>query len=195
MVGFLDQDNQLSAVYERENSMRNCFLWLGVVALMVSSLGCGAETEDVNPVTGKVTVDGQPLDGARIRLEAATGGASRVYAADTKADGTFDIEAVYSTETKKGAPVGKYKVLIGKFEKDTSGVENHDPDADEAMELEMVEQQTEGGPDVTEAASAKTQINEKFNNSSTTPLTLEVKAGENNFTIDLQDKAGTGTVK
>ena len=58
----------------------------------------------------------------------------------------------------------------------------------------MVEQQTEDGPDVTELAAAKTQINEKFNNSSTTPLTLEVKAGENSFTIDLKSD-GTGTVK
>ena len=194
MVGFLDQDSQLSAVYERENSMRNCFLWLGVVAFVVSSLGCGAKTEDVNPVTGKITYDGKPLADARIRLEAAAGGASRVYACDSKADGTFEIEAVYSTETKQGAPVGKYKVLVGKFEKDTSQAENFDPDADEAMELEMVEQQTEDGPDVTELAAAKTQINEKFNNSSTTPLTLEVKAGENSFTIDL-NKDGTGTVK
>jgi len=174
--------------------MRNCFLWLGVVAFVVSSLGCGAKTEDVNPVTGKITYDGKPLADARIRLEAAAGGASRVYACDSKADGTFEIEAVFSTETKKGAPLGKYKVLVGKFEKDTSQAENFDPDADEAMELEMVEQQTEDGPDVTELAAAKTQINEKFNNSSTTPLTLEVKAGENSFTIDL-NKDGTGTVK
>ena len=174
--------------------MRNCFLWLGVMALVVSSLGCGAETEDTNPVTGKITYDGKPLADARIRLEAAAGGASRVYACDSKADGTFVIEAVFSAETKQGAPVGKYKVLVGKFEKDTSQAENFDPDADEAMELEMVEQQTEDGPDVTELASAKTQIHEKFNNSSTTPLTLEVVAGENVFTIDLKSD-GTGTVK
>ena len=175
--------------------MRNCFLWLGVVALMVSSLGCGGETEDTNPVTGKITVDGKPLGGARIRLEAAAGGASRVYAADTKEDGTFEIEAVYSTETKKGAPVGKYKVLIGKFEKDTSGADETDPDADETAELELVEKQTEGGEDVVEEAAAKSQINVNFNNSSTTPLEVDIEAGENNLTIELQDKAGTGTVK
>ena len=58
----------------------------------------------------------------------------------------------------------------------------------------MVEQMEEGGADPTESMSSKTQINEKFNNSSTTPLTLEVVAGENTFTIDLK-KDGTGTVK
>ena len=184
---------QLAVVYERENSMRNSFLWLGVVALMVSSLGCGADTEDVNPVTGTITYDGKPLADARIRLQATDMGASRVYACDSAADGTFNIEAVYAEGSKLGAPVGKYKVLVGKFEK-TDAPETSDPDADEAMELEMVEQMEEGGADPTDSMSAKTQINEKFNNSSTTPLMLEVVAGENTFTIDLK-KDGTGTVK
>ena len=184
---------QLAVVYERENSMRNSFLWLGVVAFMVSSLGCGAKSEDVNPVTGKITYDGKPLADARIRLEATNAGASRVYACDSTADGSFTIEAVYAEETKQGAPVGKYKVLVGKFEK-TAAPETSDPDADEAMELEMVEQMQEGDEDPTAAMSSKTQINEKFNNSSTTPLVLEVVAGENTFTIDLKAD-GTGTVK
>ena len=147
----------------------------------------------MNPVNGKITYDGKPLAGARIRLE-ATDGASRVYACDSKADGTFEIEAVYATETKKGAPVGKYKVLVGKFEKDTSAATETDPDADEAAELELIEQQTESGEDVVEAVSVKNQIHEKFNYSSTTPLTVEVKAGVNNITIDLKSD-GTGTVK
>ena len=184
---------QLAVVYERENAMRNSFLWLGAVALMVSSLGCGAESEDVNPVSGKITYDGKPLADARIRLQATDAGASRVYACDSAADGTFNIEAVYAEETKMGAPVGKYKVMVGKFEK-TAAPETSDPDADEAAELEMVEQMQEGGADPTEGMQSKTQINAKFNNPSTTPLTLEVKAGENTFTLDLKAD-GTGTVK
>ena len=183
---------QLAVVYERENSMRNSFLWLGVVALMVSSLGCGAKSEDVNPITGKITYDGKPLADARIRLQATNAGASRVYACDSAADGSFAIEAVYADGTKEGAPVGDYKVLVGKFEK-TAAPETSDPDADEAMELEMVEGMQEGD-DPTESMSSKTQINEKFNNSSTTPLELTVVAGENTFTIDLKSD-GKGTVK
>ena len=149
--------------------------------------------EFVNPVNGKITYDGKPLAGARIRLE-ATDGASRVYACDSKADGTFEIEAVYATETKKGAPVGKYKVLVGKFEKDTSAATETDPNADEAAELELIEQQTESGEDVVEAVSVKNQIHEKFNYSSTTPLRVNVAPGVNNITIDLKSD-GTGTVK
>ena len=151
-------------------------------------------SKTIFPVTGMITYDGKPLGDARIRLVAAAGGASQVYACDSKADGTFEIEAVYSTETKKGAPLGKYKVLVGKFEKDSSGANDTDPDADEAAELELVEQQTEDGEDVVEAAAAKSQISGKFNNSSTTPLKLEVKQGKNSFRIDLKSD-GTGKVK
>ena len=150
--------------------------------------------EFVNPVNGKIIYDGKPLAGARIRLEATTPGASRVYACDSKADGTFEIEAVYATKTKKGAPVGKYRVLVGKFGNSPTGVENLNDDFNEAAELELIEQQLESGEDVIEAASVKNQIHEKFNNSSTTPLTVEVKAGGNNITIDLKSD-GTGTVK
>jgi len=185
VVGFLDQDCQLSAVYERENSMRNCFLWLGVMTLVVSSFGCGgADTEDTNPVTGKITYDGEALAGARIRLQ-GDAGVSRVYSYTTDADGKFDIEAHYSTEVKKGAPVGKYKVLIGKWEIDESAADTADPDA----EVEALEQLGDE-----EAAPPKSLINEKFNNPSATPLTLEVKAGENNFTIELKSD-GSGVVK
>jgi hypothetical protein len=150
--------------------------------------------EFVNPVNGKITYDGKPLAGARIRLEATTPGASRVYACDSKADGTFEIEAVYATKTKRGAPVGKYKVLVGKFGNSPTGVENLNDDFNEAAELELVEQQTESGENVVENIAGKTQINEKFNNSSTTPLRVNVATGVNNLTIDLKSD-GTGTVK
>ena len=83
--------------------------------------------------------------------------------------------------------------LLGVTEKgNTRGVDFDGEDSSASHEI--VEQQTEGGEDVVEAAAAKSQINEKFNNSSTTPLTVEVKAGENSITIDLKGD-GTGTVK
>ena len=183
---------QLSAVHERENSMRNCFLGLGVVALVVSSFGCAKTTEDVNPVTGKITYDGKPLAGARIRLEAIEGTASRVYSCDSNDDGTFEIEAAYSTATLKGAPVGTYKVLVGKFKKEDAP-DDYDPDKDD-LGLEAAEAETEDGENSAEGAQVKSDINDKFNMSSTTPLKLEVKKGENTFTIELKAD-GTGTVK
>ena len=43
------------------------------------------------PVTGVITYDGKPLADARIRLQMVSGVASRVYACDSKADGSFDV--------------------------------------------------------------------------------------------------------
>jgi hypothetical protein len=139
--------------------------------------------ELVNPVIGKIIYDGKPLTGARIRLQATTRGASRVYACDSKSDGTFEIEAVYATKTKKGAPVGKYKVLVGKFGNPA------DPAAGEAAELELVEQSI-----FVEDAASRSQINAKFNNSSTTPLRIDIIPGTNKITIDMKSD-GTGAIK
>ena len=145
--------------------------------------------ETIFPVTGKITYDGQPLADARIRLEAVAAG-SRVYACDTKDDGSFEIEAFYADATKLGAPLGEYKVLIGKFQRDEP--EEFEPALDD-LGLEQVEEQTEAGPAVLETP-ARSMVNEKFNYSSTTPLMLEVKEGKNSFRIDLKSN-GTGTVK
>ena len=172
-----------------EMDLKNCLLingrWYSMNKLKLEEL--------LNPAIGTIIYDGKPLTGARIRLE-ATRGAPRVYACDSKSDGTFEIEAVYATKTKKGAPVGKYKVLVGKFGNSPTGVENLNDDFNEAAELELVEQQTESGENVVENIAGKTQINEKFNNSSTTPLRVNVATGVNNLTIDLKSD-GTGTVK
>ena len=133
-----------------------------------------------------IIYDGKPLAGARIRLE-ATRGAPRVYACDSKSDGTFEIEAVYATKTKKGAPAGNYRILVGKFGNPP------DPAVGEAAELELVEQSTNEG-NIVEDAASRSQINAKFNNSSTTPLRIDIIPGANNVTIDMKSD-GTGAIK
>ena len=84
-------------------------------------------------------------------------------------------------------------MLVDKFKKEDAP-EDYDPGKDEANELKMVEHRTEGVPDVAAEATTKSEINEKFNNPSTTPLQVELKKGENSFTIELKSD-GTGSVK
>jgi hypothetical protein len=144
------------------------------------------------PVTGVITYDGKPLADARIRFQIASGVASRVYACDSKADGSFQMKADYSLEAKLGAPAGEYRVLVGKFKGDPLPVAG-DGDADEGAELAQIEAQAESNSNVLSAAPSRSHINEKFNNTSTTPLRLSVEAGDNSFAIDLKSD-GTGTV-
>ena len=143
-------------------------------------------SQTIFPVAGTITYDGKPLTGALIRLEATGRRASRVYACDSKPNGTFEIVAVYSTGVKSGAPIGKYKVLVGKWEKDET--DSDELGFEEALELELIEEESEVAP------APKSLILEKFSKPSLTPLKLEVKEGKNYFRIDLKSD-GTGTVK
>ncbi|HIA18866.1 MAG TPA: hypothetical protein EYN70_05510 [Planctomycetaceae bacterium] len=152
----------------------------------------GVSLGELFPVNGVITFDGKPLADARIRLQIVSGVASRVFACDSKADGSFAVEAAFSQENKFGAPAGEYHVLVGKFGGDPLPVAG-DGDADETAELAQIEAQAESTSNLVAATPARSRINEKFNNTSTTPLRLSVKAGGNSFAIDLKSD-GTGTV-
>lgn len=84
------------------------------------ALGCGQKEVSLAPVTGKVTVDGQPLTSGTVSLildvplgnEGAeeAGRATTIGLSGGKigSDGTYKIY----TGGKEGAPLGKYKVRI-----------------------------------------------------------------------------------
>jgi hypothetical protein len=88
-------------------------IWLAIVAVMVS--GCGS---DVAPVplyeaSGKVTVQGQPAEGAKVVFyptsSALQGPRMPIPAGTTDATGTFHLQ---SYEPKDGAPAGEFKVTV-----------------------------------------------------------------------------------
>jgi hypothetical protein len=100
------------------------------------ALGCGQKDVPLAPVSGKVTVDGQPLtsgsvslipdvplgnEGAQQASKRQTGGLS---GGTIGSDGTYKIY----TAGKEGAPLGKYKVRIiphvteGKDDKETPDI-------------------------------------------------------------------------
>src|SRR5262249_28461012 len=55
-------------------------------------------------VNGKVTLDGKPLDGARITFVPPGGDADKAPSAQTNADGTYEIKA--------GVPKGECVILV-----------------------------------------------------------------------------------
>jgi|1185.fasta_scaffold506110_1 hypothetical protein len=78
-------------------------LWLVVVAIVI---GCGRSIADVAPVTGRVTLDGQPLQFAILTFHPA-GKAS--------ASGGTDKDGRYTLLYKRGvmgAPIGLNRVTI-----------------------------------------------------------------------------------
>ena len=151
------------------NRSIGCFV---LVALLV---GCG-ETGDTNrpktvPVTGSVTYNGQPVEGATVTF--VTGGSGgRGALGTTDASGKFQLTTF---EAGDGAIPGSYKVTIAKTTGETAPMTQEDG---------VVVPPT-GGPPTTEV---KDELPLKYKDASTSGLTADVKeGGDNQFTFDLTD--------
>ena len=85
-------------------------LWLILLALPWWQ-GCSQELPDRYPVMGTLLVDGQPAEGAQIRLvrNDEFDDAPPVPYAITKADGSFVLSTFLFED---GAPVGEYQVTV-----------------------------------------------------------------------------------
>ena len=90
---------------------------LGVFGLLLIS-GCGRALDDIGRVSGRVTLDGQPLANATVIFSPTTPG--NQFVAVTDADGEYSL--LYSAKTR-GAEPGEHRVTISTFSKG-------DPDGD-----------------------------------------------------------------
>lgn len=85
-------------------------VWIGALGLVLS--GCGSETgEKLVPVTGKVTVGGTALPRGNVSFRPDKAGGNTNPAepyGEIGPDGTYTL----FTNKKKGAPPGKYLVMV-----------------------------------------------------------------------------------
>ena len=86
--------------------MSGKFAGLGILALaLLTSVGCGrGDQPELGRVTGKVTLDGKPLDGVIVNFQPETG---RAATAETDSEGNYDLVYIYGSN---GAKVGKNAV-------------------------------------------------------------------------------------
>ena len=88
------------------------------VGVMITIAGCGASNPDTTVVTGTVTYDGEPLEGAAVSLtpdtaSASTGAKSAIGVTD--AQGAFTLRTSFPDgEYKDGAVGGTYTVRVSK---------------------------------------------------------------------------------
>lgn len=146
---------------------------IGCLVLMLLFVGCG-ETVDVDrpetaPVTGSVTYNGQPVEGATVTFMAGASG-GRGAVGTTDASGKFQLTTF---EAGDGAIPGAYKVKIAK----TVG------GAPTAEGGEIMAPPT-GGPPTSEE---KDELPVKYKDESTSGLTADVKDGDNDFPFELTD--------
>jgi hypothetical protein len=98
--------------------------WLAFLAL-----GCG-DGRKVGTVSGKVTLDGQPLAGARINFQPEGEGLKSVNTGvgsygQTDANGEYSLTLI--DDSARGAIVGKHRVMIRKIT-GPAPAEGKDPD-------------------------------------------------------------------
>ncbi len=149
--------------------------------------GCGGEKypdglPKIYPVTVNVTQEGKPLEGATV-----------VFAADESSDSRWGVggctdaagKAIMSVNGKyKGCPAGKYKVVVSKSV--TESNQDKIPPAPDAVKDpkafgEWYHQYGEM-PIVNKVFSL---VEDKYSNSKTTPLSVEVtENGEKTFSLD-----------
>lgn len=135
--------------------------WVGVLFVFV--IGCGGDGPATYPVTGKITIKGQPAKDIRLTFspvdpkgEAATG----VVAAD----GTYTLST--GIQGKPGAMPGKYKVVIVA---DLSKVD-----------MSAAYSGAKGPPKPPESPAPK-----EYENAQTSPKEVEVQAQSNTIDIDI----------
>ena len=136
-------------------------------------LGCsGNKGPQTAPVMGKVTLNGQPLEGANVTFIAD--GAPRA------AIGTTDAQGVYRLTTFKsndGAVLGQHKVTVVMPVKNTAEMSAETPDA-------------AYGAAMAQAAKGVQQrgkeVPAKYANPATSGFSTEVKSGTNEYNIELQ---------
>lgn len=109
-----------------------------VFLFVVGSLGCGQTkpsfVDELVPVTGTVTFDGQPLADATV-IFISLQGESRQTSAVTDGDGKYSLMSANGFE---GAVPGDYDVLISKFVTEDGSVPPQDVAPMDVGAMEMI---------------------------------------------------------
>jgi len=121
------------------------------------------------PVLITVVQEGTPLADAQVSLVPADGAKSFFSGGTTDANGRVDI---HTYGTHKGAPVGKYKVVVTKetyenMEEYRNAIERGDEAAANRISVQVT-----------------THVEAQYEDAKTTPLELEIVKGTKNYTVD-----------
>ena len=154
-------------------------------SLLCVCAGCEEPGTPKVPVTGTVTFNGKPLDGAIVSFTPKTEGLPA--SATTDAEGKY----VLTTETNgDGAVIGEYAVTIAKYDRKAPVI----PEVTEEQESDETIDITEEYPpgydemDASEkaAAVAKNLLPRKYSDPNATPLVAQVKESSDDLVIDFE---------
>ena len=134
-----------------------------------------AGVEGVVPVSGTVTYQGKPVEGANV-IFAPEAPAARSASGTTEADGRFQLTTLQPDD---GALCGKYKVAISKVQVANAMTAEEMTSAEARKKFEK-----NGGPP---KLDVKSELPEDYQDAASSGLTAEVTdSGANDFTFDLK---------
>jgi len=169
--------------------LRRSLFFVFAMAVLVHGVGCGPSVKlKTVPVSGTVTYNGQPIEGATVVLVPAVDGSGRPAGGDSGPNGKFTLQtSVGGTQMAPGAIPGEYKVTVSKLAAAGGAKQIYDPNnpskppeltaPDEAKEKSKLEEM-----------KAKASLPEKYSDAATSGLTASIKdSGSNELTFDLKD--------
>lgn len=127
-----------------------------IISALVSTMGCLGSGSDHGHVTGVVTINGSPVEGATVTFSPEGGGRSAI--ATTQADGSYEL---HYTPGVKGAKRGSNAVRISTYSA---------PELDDDYSVVT--------PATPERFPPEYSLGEE--------MTVDVKSGDNTFDFDIQ---------
>ena len=147
-------------------------LGLMIGATLIYCCGCGGGPK-LHPVTGTVTMDGEPLAECTIMFT-PTDGAGTSAVAVTKDDGSFDVQTTSGAKIGTGMLAGNYSVTLSKMEQKWDG-KSYYPDS---VTLAPVK----------DFRAHQTLPVAYTSSAATPPFNENVGSGKNHFSFDLKSK-------
>jgi len=153
---------------------------LVIAPLVLSISGCGPELPATVPVSGSVTLDGAPVEGATVNFLSEVG--SFTASGKTDASGKYTLTTYIGANSAPGAVVGKHNVTIIKVE--TGSMQDQIGDPKEFMK-KMAE-----NPAITSDFKTKDLIPKKYSDPKTSGLApVQVtESGPNEYAFPLTSK-------
>lgn len=145
----------------------------------VAIIGCGSGVS-VQPVTGKVTLDGAPIKGATVTFSPVEGGGGKAAAGIADADGLFKLSDMGSGT--EGAVAGEYQVGVLWFKPspDSSNATGESGGGESVQKDDAKSRAGVSGPD--------SLLPTAYQDPKTSGLTATVVKGKNEFTFELDSK-------
>lgn len=165
--------------------------------LLVAIAGCGDKNPPTAKVTGKVTLDGKPVEGAVVTFMPENGGKPGV--GRTNSDGTFSLTTF---ESDDGAVLGPHKITVTKYAVPDGGMSPYGDQAQqpaapdpnkkltEEEEMALMEQgyTASAAQPKNRNEVLKSELPAKYANAETSGLTYTVVEGENTVNLELTSR-------